>query len=238
MNSIPRPPSNLDEELLDADSPAIFSDLDDAARVLRIQDELQMGFKALAHVGKAVSIFGSARTPPEHPEYAQARDMARRLGQEGFSIITGGGPGAMEAANRGAIDAGVQSIGLGIELPFEQALNAHVDLGLEFHYFFVRKVMFVRYASAFVVFPGGFGTLDELFEAATLVQTGKIRHFPIILVGTSYWRGLTDWLRDTMSAEGKISPGDVDLLHLTDDPDEILEIVRAAEHRRPRSPHD
>jgi len=233
----PRPPSNLDEELLEADSPAIFSQLDDAARVLRIQDELQMGFKALSHVGKAVSVFGSARTPEDHPEYAKARDLAGLLGRRGFSIITGGGPGAMEAANRGARDVGVESIGLGIELPFEQSLNPHVDLGLEFHYFFVRKVMFVRYASGFVVFPGGFGTMDELFEAATLVQTAKIRHFPIVLFGTAYWRGLTDWLSETMAAEGKISPGDVDMLRLTDDPEEVVELIETAEHRRPRRAH-
>lgn len=237
MDYTPRPPSNLDEELLEADSPAILSQLDDAARVLRIQDELQMGFKALSHVGKAVSIFGSARTPEEHPEYAQARDLAGLLGRRGFSIITGGGPGAMEAANRGARDVGVESIGLGIELPFEQSINAHVDLGLEFHYFFVRKVMFVRYASGFVVFPGGFGTMDELFEAATLVQTSKIRHFPIVLIGTAYWRGLTDWLAETMAPAGKISPGDVDMLHLTDDPEEVISIIETAEHRRPRRAH-
>jgi uncharacterized protein (TIGR00730 family) len=234
LDYIPRPPSNLDEELLEADSPAILSQLDDAHRVLRIQDELRMGFQALAHVGKAVSIFGSARTTEDHPEYAAARYVAAELGREGFSIITGGGPGAMEAANRGARDAGVPSIGLGIELPFEQSLNPHIDLPLEFHYFFVRKVMFVRYASAFVVFPGGFGTMDELFEAATLVQTQKIRHFPIVLVGTDYWRGLTDWLAETMAAEAKISPPDLKLLHTTDDPDEIVSIVEAAEHRRPR----
>ena len=234
LDYIPRPPSNLDEELLEADSPAIFSQLDDAHRVLRIQDELRMGFQALAHVGKAVSIFGSARTTEDHPEYAAARHVAAELGREGFSIITGGGPGAMEAANRGARDAGVPSIGLGIELPFEQSLNPHIDLPLEFHYFFVRKVMFVRYASAFVVFPGGFGTMDELFEAATLVQTQKIRHFPIVLVGTGYWRGLTDWLAETMAEEAKISPPDLKLLHTTDDPDEIVSIVEAAEHRRPR----
>ncbi len=231
----PRPPSNLDEELLEADSPAILSELDDAARVLRIQDELQMGFKALAHVGKAVSIFGSARTPADHPEYALAREVAARLGREGFSVITGGGPGAMEAANRGARDAGVPSIGLGIELPFEQSLNDYIDLPLEFHYFFVRKVMFVRYASAFVVFPGGFGTMDELFEAATLVQTQKIRHFPIVLVGSRYWRGLTDWLAETMAADAKISTGDLNLLQTTDDPDEVVSIVAAAEHRTPRA---
>ena len=235
LDYTPRPASNLDEELLEADSPAILSELDDAARVLRIQDELQMGFKALAHVGAAVSIFGSARTPENHPEYALARQVASQLGHHGFSIVTGGGPGAMEAANRGARDAGVPSIGLGIELPFEQSMNPYIDLPLEFHYFFVRKVMFVRYASAFVVFPGGFGTMDELFEAATLVQTQKIRHFPIVLVGSRYWRGLTDWLAETMAVEAKISGSDLGLLHTTDDPDEIISIVEAAEHRRPRN---
>ena len=234
MDYVPRAPSNLDEELLEADSPAIFSELDDAARVLRIQDELQMGFAALSHVGKAVSIFGSARTPEDHPEYALSRHVAGRLGSAGFSIITGGGPGAMEAANRGARDVGVQSIGLGIELPHEQGINRWVDVALNFHYFFARKVMFVRYASGFVVFPGGFGTMDELFEAATLVQTDKIHHFPIVLVGTRYWSGLTRWLTDTMAAEGKISAHDTELLHVTDDPEEIVEIVDAAEHRRPR----
>ena len=235
MDYKPRPASNLDEELLEADSPAILSELDDAARVLRVQDELQMGFKALAHVGKAVSIFGSARTPHYHPEYSLARRVAAALGAHGFSIITGGGPGVMEAANRGARDARVPSIGLGIELPFEQSMNGHIDLPLEFHYFFVRKVMFVRYASAFVVFPGGFGTMDELFEAATLVQTQKIRHFPIVLVGRKYWRGLTDWLAETMAAEAKISEPDLGLLRVTDDADEIVRIVEAAEHRVPRN---
>jgi len=166
--SEPRHPTSLDEELLEAESSAILSELTDAQRLLRIQDELRAGFAQLAHIGKAVSIFGSARTPPDHPEYAAARELARTLGQEGYAIITGGGPGIMEAANRGAREAGAPSIGLGIELPHEQSLNAYVDVPLTFHYFFTRKVMFVRYASGFVVFPGGFGTLDELFEAATL----------------------------------------------------------------------
>ena len=234
MDYTPRRPSNLDEELLDAESPAILSELDDAARLSRIQDELDMGFRALAHVGKAVSVFGSARTPADHPEYGHARELSRKLGRHGFSIITGGGPGVMEASNRGAQDVGVPSIGLGIELPNEQGLNPYVDLPLEFHYFFVRKVMFVRYASSFVVFPGGYGTMDELFEAATLVQTQKIRHFPIVLVGTEYWQGLTRWLKETMKADGKISPEDPDMLNLTDDLDEVVEIVETAEHRRPR----
>jgi hypothetical protein len=182
-----------------------------------------------------VSVFGSARTPADHPEYAQARELSRRLGERGFSIITGGGPGAMAAANRGARDAGVQSIGLAIELPMEEGMNEWVDLPLEFHYFFTRKVMFVRYASAFVVFPGGFGTMDELFEALTLRQTQKIRAFPVVLVGTEYWGGLIDWLREQMLADGKISPSDVDDLELTDDLGRVIEIVEAAEHRRPRA---
>jgi uncharacterized protein (TIGR00730 family) len=235
---VPRPPTSADKELLDADSPAILAQLDDAARRVRIDEELHVGFRALAHVGRAVSLFGSARTPPDHPEYVLARDVARRLGEAGFAIITGGGPGVMEAGNRGARDAGVASIGLGIELPHEQGINAHVDLPLEFHYFFVRKVMFVRYASAFIVFPGGFGTLDELWEAATLVQTGKIRHFPIVLVGSRYWQGMVDWVHETLCAEGKASAEEAGLLHLTDDPQEVVDLVSAAEHRRPRVPAD
>jgi len=230
----PRDPTSLDEELLEAETPAIVSRLDDAQRLQRIHAELADGFRALAHIGKAVSIFGSARTGRGHAEYAQARDLARRLGHAGFSIITGGGPGIMEAANRGAHDAGVPSIGLDIELPHEQAQNPWVDHPLTFHYFFARKVMFVRYASAFVVFPGGFGTLDELFEAATLRQTGKIRHFPIVLFGGRYWAGLIDWLRERALAEGKISGEDIAELTVTDDPGEVLQIVEAVDHRRPR----
>ena len=231
----PRDPTSPDEELLEAESLTILSTLDDAARVERIKGELEDGFGALAGVGKAVSIFGSARTAVEDPFYAQARELARCLGEDGFSIITGGGPGIMHAANQGARDAGVPSIGLGIDLPHEEAMNDSVDLALEFHYFFTRKVMFVRYASAFVVFPGGFGTLDELFEAATLRQTEKIRHFPIVLFGDAYWSGLVDWLRDPMVVEGKISPSDVETLEVTDDPGRVLELVRAVDHRRPRA---
>jgi uncharacterized protein (TIGR00730 family) len=226
---------SLDEELLEAESITVETFLDDERRIVRIDEELRTGFAALAHVGKAVSIFGSARTPEDDPEYAHAREAARKLGAAGFAIVTGGGPGIMAAANRGAHDAGVASIGLDIELPHEQFENPWVDLSLTFHYFFTRKVMFVRYASAFVVFPGGFGTLDELFEAATLRQTRKIRHFPIVLVGTAYWRGLLDWLRGPMLEGGKIAPHDVERLQLTDDLDEVLAIVEAAEHRTPRA---
>jgi uncharacterized protein (TIGR00730 family) len=230
----PRKPTTKDEELLEAESLTIVSELDDGARIARIDGELRDGFEALAHVGKAVSFFGSARTPVDHPDYVAARSLAKQMGEAGFSIITGGGPGVMEAANRGARDGGAHSIGLAIELPHEEAPNPHIDIGLTFHYFFVRKVMFVRYSSGFVVFPGGFGTLDELFEAATLRQTEKIRHFPIVLFGSAYWAGLVDWLRDTALAGGKISPSDVDMLQVTDDPDRVLEIMHSVEHRRPR----
>jgi uncharacterized protein (TIGR00730 family) len=230
----PRPPATLDEELLGADLESVVSTQSDAARVQRIRRELSEGFGALAHVGAAVSIFGSARTPEDHPEYALARETARTLGQAGFAVITGGGPGIMEAANRGARDAGALSIGLSIDLPFELRENTYVDLPLQFHYFFVRKVMFVRYASSFVVFPGGFGTLDELFESLTLIQTGKIRHFPVLLIGSSYWSGLVDWLRDRVLAEGKISPSDMTLFEVTDDPQHVLDVVSTAAHRQAR----
>jgi uncharacterized protein (TIGR00730 family) len=230
----PRHPRSSDEELLEAETTAILAELTDAQRLLRIQDELRDGFNKLGHVGKAVSIFGSARTPRDHPKYVQARELARRLGHEGFAIITGGGPGIMEAANRGARDAGVPSVGLGIELPHEQGMNDYVDLALNFHYFFTRKVMFVRYASGFVVFPGGFGTMDELFEAATLRQTEKIRYFPIVLVGSSYWNPLVGFLRDQMLAEGYIGPQEIETLRVSDDPNEVIEIVEDVEHRRPR----
>ena len=231
----PRHPASLDEELLEAETTAILSELTDAQRVLRIQDELRAGFRTLNHIGKAVSFFGSARTPRDHPRYQAAREMARTLGHHGFAIITGGGPGIMEAANRGAREAGVPSVGLGIDLPGEQGLNEWVDVELNFHYFFARKVMFVRYASGFVVYPGGFGTLDEMFEAATLRQTEKIRYFPIVLVGTDYWGGLVDWLRDTVLAEGNIGPEDVSTLDICDAALDVLHIVEDVDHRRPRA---
>jgi uncharacterized protein (TIGR00730 family) len=197
----------------------------DPWRVLRIQGEFVAGFDALADVGPAVTIFGSARTPRDHPSYGVAVATARRLARAGFAIITGGGPGIMEAANRGAREGKGRSIGCGIELPHEQGLNPFVDEAVNFRYFFVRKTMFVKYAEAFVIFPGGFGTLDELFEALTLIQTGKVRNFPVVLVGEDYWRGLIDWARGTLLAENKIGQGDLDLLQCTDDPAEVERII-------------
>jgi uncharacterized protein (TIGR00730 family) len=235
QNPQPRVPETLDEELIGAEEEALLSTLTDAARIERIREELEEGFRALAHVGAAASFFGSARTPPDDPEYALARETARLIGESGMAVITGGGPGVMEAANRGARDAGALSIGLGIELPFEQALNGHLDIALEFHYFFARKIMFVRYASGFVVFPGGFGTLDELFESLTLIQTGKVTNFPVVLVGTDYWCNLFEWLRDRVLGEGKISPHDMDLVTVTDDPAEVRERLMSAAHRQARA---
>jgi uncharacterized protein (TIGR00730 family) len=221
----PRAPTTYDEELLGAESQAILTTQSDPERIERIKRELETGFQALAGIGPAVSIFGSARVGEEDPAYELARRTAHLLGSAGFAVITGGGPGIMEAANRGAREVGTRSVGLNIELPFEQKTNPYVDLALRFHHFYTRKVMFVRYACAFVVFPGGFGTLDELFEALTLIQTGKIRHFPVVLVERSYWRGLIDWTRDRLLAEAKISPEDLELMRLSDNPAEIVEIV-------------
>jgi uncharacterized protein (TIGR00730 family) len=198
----------------------------DPWRVLRIQGEFVEGFDRLAEVDLAVSIFGSARTRPDDPMYEAARRTGARFAEAGYAVITGGGPGIMEAANRGAREAGGLSIGCNIELPHEQAENPYLDISIEFRYFFVRKTMFVKYAEAFVIFPGGFGTLDELFESLTLIQTGKVRGFPTILFGSEYWRGLLAWMRETPLAHGAISPDDLDLLQLCDDPDEVIELVR------------
>jgi uncharacterized protein (TIGR00730 family) len=225
-------PATPDEELLGAERPAVATERTEEERLARIRNELVAGYEALGTLGRAVSIFGSARTPPDHPDYALARATAKRLGEAGFAVITGGGPGIMEAANRGAKDAGVTSVGLNIDLPFEQGANAYQDVGLRFHYFFTRKVMFVRFASAFVVFPGGFGTLDELFEALLLIQTDKIRHFPVVLVRPSFWGGMTDWVRDRLVAEGMIAPSDLELFTATDDPDEVVARVRAGARRQ------
>jgi uncharacterized protein (TIGR00730 family) len=227
-NPTPRTPATPDEELLAAELPVVASEQDDAARIERVRHELETGFSKLRAIGPAVSLFGSARTPAGHPTYELARETARLLGEAGLSIITGGGPGIMEAGNRGARAAGARSIGLNIELPFEQGTNAYVDIPLRFHYFFTRKVMFVRFAGAFVVFPGGFGTLDELFEAITLIQTGKLAHFPVLLVGSDYWTGMVRWLSEHVLEAGNISPEDLALLRVTDDPAEVLDVVLEA----------
>src|SRR5215210_1083508 len=229
---MPREPRTLDEEIIAAQEAAVRSTLTDEDRIDRIAHELRDGFDALAAIGAAASFFGSARTPPDDPDYELARETARVVGESGLAIITGGGPGIMEAANRGAKDASALSVGLNIELPFEQGGNPYCDIALDFHYFFARKIMFVRYASGFVVFPGGFGTMDELFEALTLIQTGKITEFPVVLVGSSYWRGLIDWLAGPMVDEGNISPDDLDLFRVTDDPMEVRDLLMSAAHRQ------
>ena len=230
------PASTTDQRLLDSRGPSDWLHTD-PWRVMRTQSEFVEGFGALAELGPAVSVFGSARTAPGTPFYALGTQVGRRLVETGYAVITGGGPGAMEAANKGAAEAGGASVGLGIELPFEQGLNAYVNLGVNFRYFFARKTMFVKYAQGFIVLPGGFGTLDELFEAMTLVQTRKVTSFPIVLMGTEYWGGLFDWLRGTVLDAGTVSPKDIDLLHLTDDVDEAVRLIMAAEEQvAPRRP--
>ena len=228
------PDTTTDQRLLDWRGPGDWVHTD-PWRVLRIQAEFVEGFGLLAELGRAVAVFGSARIPPGSPEYQRAERIGAGLAAAGYAVITGGGPGIMEAANKGAARAGGSSVGLGIELPVEQGLNEYVDLGLEFRYFFVSKTMFVKYAEAFVVLPGGFGTLDELFEAVTLVQTGKITRFPIVLVGRAYWSGLHAWITDTLVSGGLVGAGDPGLLQIADDPDEVVEII-VAEHRLARRP--
>jgi uncharacterized protein (TIGR00730 family) len=220
-------PTTTDERLLDSRGPTDWVHTD-PWRVLRIQAEFVEGFGALAEVPRAVTVFGSARTPREHPEYQTGVELGRALAGIGCASITGGGPGAMEAVNRGASEAGGLSIGLGIELPFEQGLNPWVDLGVNFRYFFVRKTMFMKYAQAFICLPGGFGTMDELFEALTLVQTKKVTKFPVVLFGKDYWQGLYDWVCSSMLEYGKIGEKDLALLHLTDDIDDAVSIVQEA----------
>jgi uncharacterized protein (TIGR00730 family) len=232
VGRLTRTPKTHDEELLNAESPLVASVDSDAARLERVERELAAGFAALGGIGPAVSVFGSARTPPGDPDYELARRTAHLLGEAGYAVITGGGPGIMEAANRGAREAGARSVGLNIELPFEQRGNDYADVALEFHYFFTRKLMFVRYAVGFVVFPGGFGTLDELFEALTLIQTGKVMHFPVLLIGSEWWSGLIGWLRERILATGKIAAGDLDLLTVTDDPEEVVRVVCAGAERQ------
>jgi uncharacterized protein (TIGR00730 family) len=210
------PASTADQRLLDSRTRADWRTRD-AWRALRILSEFVEGFDSLSDLPPAVSVFGSARSKPDSPECEMAERLGAAFARAGYAVITGGGPGVMEAANKGATEAGGLSVGLGIELPFEQGLNDWCDVGIDFRYFFARKTMFVKYAQAFVVLPGGFGTMDELFEALTLVQTKKVTRFPVVLMGTAYWRGLVDWMRDTMGAEGKIGSADLDLLRITDD---------------------
>jgi uncharacterized protein (TIGR00730 family) len=218
--------STEDERLLERQARPAFLDTD-TWRALRILSEFVEGFDALAAIGRAVTVFGTARAEPGGAMYEQARTVGRLLAEAGYAVITGGGPGAMEAANRGCQEGGGLSVGCNIELPHEQGLNQYVDLGIEFRYFFARKTMFVKYADAFVIMPGGFGTLDELFESLTLIQTGKVRDFPVVLVGRDYWQGLIDWMRAVQLPAGAIAEKDLDLLKLTDDPDEVVGIVRA-----------
>jgi uncharacterized protein (TIGR00730 family) len=223
--------STTDQRLLDSRGPTDWVHTD-PWRVLRIQSEFVEGFGSLAELGPAIAVFGSARTPADHPFYAIAEEAGRKLTEAGFAVITGGGPGAMEAANKGACEAGGISVGLGIELPFESGLNQWVDKGINFRYFFARKTMFVKYSQGFVVLPGGIGTLDELFEALTLVQTQKVTSFPIVLIGRDYWQGLVDWLRGTVLGEGKINATDLDMMVVTDDVDEAVALMVAAREDR------
>jgi uncharacterized protein (TIGR00730 family) len=220
-----RAPDSRDEEIISAERSAVAAQETDEERLALMRDELVTGFEALSGLGPAVSVFGSARVAPETPEYELACEVGRRLGEAGLAVITGGGPGLMEAANRGAREAGVRSVGLRIELPFEQGMNPYVDVPLHFHYFFTRKLMFVRYAAAFVTLPGGFGTLDELFEVVTLIQTRRVHDFPVVLVGSDYWSGLLTWVRERLAAEGKIANADLGILRVSDDPEEVASIV-------------
>lgn len=219
-------PTEDEQLLLPPSSQTDFTDTD-PWRVMRVMSELVQGFDALAGMPPAVTIFGSARSKPGDVQYEAAVEVARLLGEAGFAIITGGGPGIMEAGNKGGSAADARSVGLNIELPFEQHLNPYVDLSVDFRYFFVRKMMLVKYAQGFVIFPGGFGTMDELFESLTLIQTGKVSDFPVVLYDSSYWRGLLNWLRDTMLAEGKISAPDLDLMLLADTPQDVVDAIVA-----------
>ena len=218
--------TTTDQRLLDSAGPTDWLHTD-PWRVLRIQSEFVEGFGALAELGPAVGVFGSARTGPDDPHYAMGEKLGRGLVEAGFAVITGGGPGVMEAANKGASQAGGTSVGLGIELPFETGLNEWVDVGVNFRYFFARKTMFVKYSRGFVALPGGLGTLDELFEAMTLAQTQKVTSFPLVLIGSDYWAGLLDWLRETMLAEGKINASDLEMVKVTDDVDEAVSLMVA-----------
>ena len=221
-----RTPSSFDEEIIYAESELVRSEREDAERLERVQEELREGFNALSAIGPAVCVFGSARLPEDGPDYERARETGYALGEAGFAVITGGGPGLMEAANRGAQEAGALSVGLNIELPHEQALNPYVDLGLRFHYFFTRKLMFVRYSDAFVVFPGGYGTMDELFEALTLIQTGKAVDHPVVLEGSEYWSGLMEWISSHGVARGMLTAEDLGQAELADGVEDVMDRLR------------
>jgi hypothetical protein len=221
------PATTADQRLLDRRGPTDWVHAD-PWRVMRIQAEFVEGFGLLAELGMAVSVFGSARTQRDAPEYKLAEQISAQLSQVGYAVITGGGPGIMEAANKGAVEAGGVSVGLGIELPMEAGLNDYVNVGVEFRYFFVRKTVFIKYSQAFVVLPGGYGTLDELFEAITLVATGKITKFPIVLVGSAYWSGLVDWLRETVQAEANIYGHELDLFTIVDEPEDVVKVITKA----------
>ena len=224
----PRVPRTSDEEILGAESTIVQSELREEQRLERIHDELDRAIAAMSDVRRGISVFGSARTAPGSPHYEMARAVGRGLAERGLEVITGGGPGCMEAANRGAHEAGGRSIGLNIELPFEQKPNEYLDVSLDFHYFFTRKLIFVRFSHGFVVAPGGFGTLDEMFEALVLVQTHKIRPFPVVMLGTAYWGGLLDWMRERLVGDGMIAPEDVALYSVTDDPVEAAATICAS----------
>jgi len=222
---VPPQQAPADRALLERSAIEELSHHADPWRVLRILSEFVEGFDALNEVGPAITVFGSARAADDDPYYAAGVKLGASLAKRGFAVITGGGPGIMEAVNKGCHEAGGLSVGCNIELPHEQSLNKYVDLGVEFRYFFVRKNMFVKYARGFVIFPGGFGTLDELFESLTLAQTGKIEHFPIVLFGTPYWKGLLDWMKESVLSSGAIAPDDLKLMTMTDDPDEAAEMA-------------
>jgi uncharacterized protein (TIGR00730 family) len=223
--------STTDQRLLDNRGDTSWLH-EDPWRVLRIQSEFVEGFGMLAEIGKAITVFGSARTQPSDPFYIKAEELGHKLSDAGYAVITGGGPGIMEAANKGCHDAGGTSVGLGIELPFEQSMNEYVDLGMVFRYFFARKTCFLKYSIGYVGMPGGYGTLDEIFEAVTMIQTGKVSSFPLVLFGTEFWTPMMTWISETVLADGKISPPDVDLFTLTDDVDHVLELFQQAEREK------
>lgn len=221
----PTSPLTLDEEIICAGEPNVKDDYDDAERLKRIMAEIEHGFDRLRGIGAAVCVFGSARTSPGDAEYEQSRELGRQLGERGLTVVTGGGPGTMEAANRGAQEGGGLSVGLNIQLPHEQALNPYCDIGIEFRYFFVRKLMLARYSQAFVVFPGGFGTLDETFELLTLIQTGKAPRYPVVLVDDAYWEKILSWINEQLLAKGRISAPDLDLISRANDVPGIIDAI-------------